>query len=138
MNKVFMAVSVLAMSVLMFSCGADDVANIGKANARVKALESAINSHSYTAFLACFADASSYQDSYTSDQFDTAFPSGVTYSFGGVSPNGDNEFECTSTKSSTDDATYDNDFTMVEENDDLFIKDWSEGGEIIWQIPKKK
>lgn len=137
MNKFFLAVSVLAMSVLMFSCGTDDAENLGKANTRIMALESAINSHNYASFLACFADASSYQESYTSDQFDTAFPRGVTYSFGGVSPKSDNEFECTSTKSSSADASFDNVFTMVEENDGLFIKVWSESGEVIWQIPKK-
>ena len=120
-------------------CGSEEDSGI-TIESRIAALETAINTHSYADYRACFAESSSMQYSYTQTQFDNKFGSAApytTYDFGAVTVNG-TVATCTSTKSTSGSTPYDNEFTMVKEGESWFIGKWDEDTTPIWFVPVRK
>jgi len=82
--------------------------------------------------MGCFDDNSSMQDSYTSGNFDTDYPSSNMYTFSSNVVIAGNTAYVISTKSDTGATEYDNTFVMAESDDEYYINTWTEDSTTIF------
>ncbi|MBP8082092.1 MAG: hypothetical protein KAZ87_02695 [Spirochaetes bacterium] len=123
-------VLVLLLVVNVFSCLSDD-SSVG-IQARIDALEEAINSNDYAAFRDCFDEDAVNYDTYTLSMFDLLTDSGNTnYSFGSLVIIG-NSVTCTATITGTGAGVEPTTFEMIERDGDYYILEWMEDGTLIF------
>jgi len=128
--KNFKYVLILVLVVNVFSCFSDE--SSVDIQARVDALEEAINNNDYAAFRDCFdKDAANY-DTYTLSMFDLLTDSGYTnYSFGSLLIIG-NSVSCTAVITGTGAGVFPTTFEMIERDGDYYILEWREDGTLMF------
>jgi outer membrane lipoprotein-sorting protein len=137
--KKFISATILIFGIaFLFGCGSDPDKE-EMINDRISALESAINSLNYNAYMDCFDDSTSYKGAgtYLIGDFTAEYNTPhIDYTFKALTING-NTVTCFSTKSTTGLTEYANVFEMVETDGDWYISLWTEDGTIIFQSPKR-
>ncbi len=133
MKKFLILAPILASLLLCISCNSEeDTSSSVSIEARIEALEDAINSHSFQDYYECFDESTSLYDTYNQTTFDADYPGGIQYTFSSdITITGDTA-TVTSTKSTTGTTTYDNTFVMVQTDGDWYIKSWDEDGTDIF------
>ncbi len=129
--KKFSVMAAILVFALSFA-GCSEVDKQQSIKERIAALQTAINDHSYTGYMSCFDSSDSYWASYTSGDFNSDYPTGVTYTFSNIVVVGSTA-TADSTKSTTGSTVYTNTFVMTESDDEYYIKTWTEDSSIIFQ-----
>ena len=132
MKKYLMLAPILLFVLILGNCNKNEDSKSTMIEDRIAALETAINSRSYTGYMACFDDSASYQASYIESKFLSDYPATNKYTFSSdISIDGDTA-TVTSTKSTVASTTFNNVFEMIETDGDWYIKSWTEDGTIIF------
>lgn len=123
-------VLVLLLVVNVFSCFSDE--SSVDIQARIDALEEAINNNDYAAFRDCFDEDAVNYDTYSLSDFDLLTDSGNTnYSFGYLLIIG-NSVTCTATITGTGAGSFSTSFKMIERGGDYYILEWKEGSTVMF------
>jgi len=123
-------VLILFLVANVFSCFSDD--SSVDIQARIDALEEAINSNDYDAFRDCFDETAVNFDTYTSSMFYSLTDNGATnYYFGSLLIIG-NSVSCTATITGTGAGVEPTTFEMIERDGDYYIQEWMEDGTLMF------
>ncbi|HOF34809.1 MAG TPA: hypothetical protein PK624_03265 [Spirochaetota bacterium] len=123
-------VLILFLVANVFSCFSDE--SSVDIQARIDALEEAINSNDYDAFRDCFDETAVNFDTYTSSMFYSLTDNGLTnYSFGTLVIIG-NSVSCTATITGATNSVETTTFIMIERNGDYYIQEWKEGSTLMF------
>ncbi len=123
-------VLILFLAVNVFSCFSDE--SSVDIQARIDALEEAINSNDYAAFRDCFDEDAQNFDTYTSAMFYSLTDNGATnYSFGTLLIIG-NSVTYTATITGTGAGVEPTTFEMIERDGDYYILEWMEDGTLMF------
>lgn len=123
-------VLVLLLVVNVFSCFSDE--SSVDIQARIDALEEAINNNDYAAFRDCFDYDAVNFDTYTSSDFYDLTDSGATnYYFGTLLIIG-NSVTCTATITGPTPDSETASFKMIERGGDYYILEWKVGSTVMF------
>jgi len=124
-------VLVLLLVVNVFSCFSDE--SSVDIQARIDALEEAINNNDYAAFRDCFDEDAVNYDTYTSTMFndDITENGNTNYHFSSLLIIG-NSVSCTATLTGASNSVEPTTFKMIERGGDYYILEWKENGIILF------
>ncbi|HOU85841.1 MAG TPA: hypothetical protein PK158_13450 [Spirochaetota bacterium] len=127
-NLKYVLITLLVVNV--FSCFSDE--SSVDIQARIDALEEAINNNDYAAFRDCFDEDAVNYGTYTSSMFYSLTDNGATnYYFGSLLIIG-NSVSCSATITGTSPGVEPTTFEMIERGGDYYILEWMEDGTLMF------